>query len=412
MVLSPDGCVARRSKMLTYGEYAPLFDLLAPCPRTKILIFQGFQHMKNMNSSSFSMHFIIFGLALLTHCLFFINAATAGTVKETDIPALAKKLASGLVHVNSSPQSYEYITAPLSTKGMGSGFIIDTLGHVITNAHVLSNVRSIEVILSDGATWPARLVGTDPETDLAVLEILAPSGVLEKIAPLSFSPPEPIEPGSTVFALSNPRGLGYAVSIGHIHARPRSIATPGGQVVDGVIENDLAMEPGDSGGPLFDTYGRVIGITTRLFSPGPERDVRSFAISSDAARDVSTQIISTGRVQRPWFGASFLTITPRLSSILNLPVQEGAMITKVHPEGPAMRAGLAGATRDLTLGNRTIAVGGDVIVGIDDQPIGSDLDVIAILRTKSPGDTVTVTYFRDGSLKKAAIKLGEKTKTP
>lgn len=342
----------------------------------------------------------------------FSGSATAATANETDIPVLAEKLASGIVHVNSSPQGYESITAPISTKGMGSGFLIDANGHVITNTHVLSNIRSIEVILSDGATWPARLVGTDPETDLAVLEILAPSGVLEKLTPLSFAPPEPVKPGMTVFAISNPRGLGYAVSIGHVHAIARSIVAPSGHIVDGVIEIDLPMEPGDSGGPLCDSSGRVIGITTRLFSPASERDVRSFAISSDVARNILTQIISTGRVKRAWFGASFLTVTPRLSSILNLPVQEGVMITKVHPDGPAGHAGLVGATRELTLGNRTIAVGGDVIVAIDDKPVDSDLAVIGILRKNSPGDTITVTYFRDGSLKKATVKLGEKTEKP
>jgi len=329
------------------------------------------------------------------------------TKDEQHTVKLCKKLSRGVVKITSTvvaPGSYLY---PISHRGSGSGFILDYLGHVLTNYHVVSDVHSIEVALSDGCKWPARLVGTDSETDLAILELQAPQNELETLAPMQLAATNP-NIGQKVFALGNPFGTGYTVSQGVISSIERSISRPDGRVVHDVIQTDISINPGTSGGPLVDSSGRVIGINTMIFSPSRYIPGVGFAISFETIELVASQLLSKGYVARAWLGANLHNVTPALARLLDLPVGKGAIVMNVVPGGPAAREGIKGSEKELRLGNRLYPAGGDIIVAIDGKEVESDAGAIKILLTKEPGEEVTVSIYRGERLRRLKVRLGKK----
>jgi len=317
---------------------------------------------------------------------------------------LCNKLSKGIVNVTSTTVALESYLAPVPHKGSGSGFILDHLGHILTNHHVISDVHSIEVVLSSGRKWPARLVGTDSETDLAILELRAPEKELESLVPMQLAATKP-DIGRKAFALGNPFGTGYTVSQGVISAIERSISRPDGRVVHGVIQTDISINSGTSGGPLVDSSGRVIGVNTLIFSPLKHIPGVGFAISFETVEWVASQLISKGYVARAWLGADLQNVTPALAKLLDLPVEKGAIVINVTQGGPADKAGIKGGEKELRLGNRLYPVGGDIIVAIDGEEVKSDIAAIRILLTKGPGEEVLVSIYRGKRLKRLKVRL-------
>jgi S1-C subfamily serine protease len=330
------------------------------------------------------------------------------TTDEQQTVKLCKKLSKGVVNVTSTAIGPDFYLDPVPHKGSGSGFILDYLGHVLTNYHVVSDVHSIEVVLSNGCKWPARLVGTDSETDLAILELRAPQRELESLAPMQLAATKP-GIGQKVFALSDPFGTGYTVSQGVISSLGRSISRrPDRRVVQDVIQTDISINPGTSGGPLVDSSGRVIGINTLIFSPSKYIPGMGFAISFETIEWVAPQLISKGYVARAWLGASLQNVTPALVRLLDFPVEKGAIVINVTPGGPAARGGIKGSEKELRLGNRIYPVGGDIIVAIDGEEVKSDTAAIKILLTKEPEEEVLVSIYRRDRLKRLKVRLGKK----
>jgi len=330
------------------------------------------------------------------------------TADEQYTVSLCEKLSGGIVNVTSTAVALESYSDPVPHKGSGSGFILDHLGHILTNHHVISDVYSIEVVLSSGCKWPARLVGTDGETDLAILELRAPEKELESLVPMQLAATKPAI-GQKVFALGNPFGTGYAVSQGVISTIERSISRPdNGRIVHGVIQTDIGINSGTSGGPLVDSSGRVVGINTLIFSPSKHIPGVGFAISFETIEWVASQIISKGYVARAWLGADLQNVTPALAKLLDLPVEKGAIITDVTHGGPAHRVGIKGGKKELRLGNRLYPVGGDIIVAIDGEEVESVIGAIRILLTKGPGDEVLVSIYRGERLKRLKVRLGKR----
>ena len=329
------------------------------------------------------------------------------TMDEQHTIKLCKKLSRGVVNVTSTAVALDSYLDPVPHKGSGSGFILDYLGHVLTNYHIISDAHSIEVILSDGCKWPARLVGIDSETDLAILELRAPQKELESLAPMQLAATK-LSIGQKIFALSNPFGTGYTVSQGVISSLGRSISRPDGCVVHDVIQTDISINPGISGGPLVDSSGRVIGINTLIFSPSKHIPGAGFAISFETIEWVASQLISKGCVARAWLGANLQNVTPVLAEFLNLPVKKGAIVINVTPGGPAARAGIKGSEKNLRLGNCLYPVGGDIIVKIDSKEVKSDTEAIRILLTKEPEDEVLVSIYRGERLRRLKVRLGKK----
>jgi S1-C subfamily serine protease len=328
--------------------------------------------------------------------------------EERHIVQLCREVGKGVVNVSSTSMSADFSLAPLPSKGSGSGFIIDHLGHVLTNLHIISDVRSIEVTLFDGRNWPARLMGADPETDLVVLEILAPEGEIEGMSPLALGTTSELMPGQTAFAFGDPFGLGYQVYEGVICSPLRSVSTADGRIIDSIIQSDIVIHSGNSGGPLVDSSGRVLGINTMIFNPPRESLNVGFAVSAEVIQRVALQLISTGRVARPWLGARLLAVTPPLAGVLDLPVGKGAMVMKVTPKGPAALAGMRGGDSEVRLGNRLYRVGGDIIVDINGEPVDSDIAVIRILQKRKPGDEILVSCYRGERRLRLKVRLEER----
>ena len=353
--------------------------------------------------------FISIGILFYVLATVFLNPLSCMglTTEEQYTVNLCKKLSKGVVNVTSTAVEPESYLAPVPHKGSGSGFILDHLGHILTNHHVVSDVHSIEVVLSDGCKWPARLVGSDSETDLAILELRAPKKELESLAPMQLAATKPVI-GQKVFALGDPFGTVYTVSQGVISSIGRSISRPDGGVVHDVIQTDISINPGTSGGPLVDSSGRVVGINTLIFSPSEHIPGLGFTISFETIEWVASQLISKGCVARVWLGANLQNVAPALAKLLDLPVEKGAIVINVIPGGPAAEAGIKGSEKDLRLGNRLYPVGGDIIVAIDGEEVKSDAEAIQILRTKEPGEEVLVSIYRGDRLRRLKVRLGKK----
>ncbi len=339
--------------------------------------------------------------------LLFAQLLPAAWAKRASLPALCKRLAGGVVGVISTSLPAEALWKPLPPPGMGSGFVMDGNGHVITVSEVISDIHNVEVILENGHRWPTKVLGCDEVTGLVVLEIRAPSRELKGLRPLMMGPARSLSPGQEAVAIANPFGTGYCVAAGVISSVRPALLTPGGNTVGRVIQTDIQVPKAWCGGPLVDLSGRVIGVNTRLFTPGDTVQGTGFALSADTVSWIASQIISTGRVKRPWMGVTLQSVTPALSMLLGLPVEHGAMVTGIADKGPGAAAGLRAASRRICIGNQICPMGGDIIVAVDGKRVATDADVLALLRHKSPGDTVLLTVYREDRKRQVLVTLAE-----
>ena len=280
-------------------------------------------------------------------------------------------------------------------EGTGSGFVWDKDGHIVTNYHVIHDASGAVIVLADGSSWRGRLVGSYPAKDLAVLAIDAPSQLLQ---PIRIGSSADLAVGQMTLAIGNPFGLDQTLTTGVVSALDREIESTPGRVIRNVIQTDAAVNPGNSGGPLLDSAGRLIGVNSSILSPSGAFAGIGFAIPVDEVNRIVTQLIRHGTIVRPSLG---ITLAPdQLTERLQL---EGVLVMRVDPEGPAARAGLRPTRRDLA-GNVHL---GDVIVGIDDEELESTEDFFAALEEHEPGDEVTVTVVRDGEPVTVPITLGQ-----
>ncbi len=279
-------------------------------------------------------------------------------------------------------------------QGSGSGFIWDRAGHIVTNYHVIAGADAAQVTLSDHSGWPARLVGTAPEKDLAVLRIEAPANLLR---PLAIGTSDDLRVGQGVLAIGNPFGFDQSLTTGVISALGREIDSVAGLPIRDVIQTDAAINPGNSGGPLLDSAGRVIGVNTAIYTPSGASAGIGFAIPVHAVQGAVPDLIAHGRVQRATLGVELAPDT-----VLRQAGLEGALIFRVARGSGADQADLRG-TRRLPLGRWQL---GDVIVGIDGKPVRSSADVFLALEEKKAGDTAELEIVRDGRRAKARVVLG------
>ena len=285
--------------------------------------------------------------------------------------------------------SYNWFMQPVPSEQAGSGVIIDTEGYILTNNHVVEDGTSITVSLTDGRSFDATLVGTDPSTDLAVIKI--DGGDLPTA---SFGNSSALRVGEWVVAIGNALALegGPTVTVGVISAMGRTIEVDSETTLYNLIQTDAAINPGNSGGPLINLNGEVIGINTAKISSVEVSGV-GFAISADSALPVIDELITKGYVSRPYLGISLVTVTPAIVRSYDLNVDKGALIYYLNPGTPAANAGLRP---------------GDVITVFDDIEIETADDVILAIRNHSIGDTVQIKYYRGSSLQIASVTLIEK----
>ena len=299
-------------------------------------------------------------------------------------------------------------------QALGSGFVWDTNGDIVTNNHVISGASSIEVTFADGTIVPAKLVGADPNADLAVVKVNVSADKLHPVIPADSSQ---VKVGQIVIAIGNPYGLSNTMTEGIVSALARSLPVgldsqtaqtgPSYNIPD-IIQTDAAINPGNSGGVLLDDQGRLVGVTAAIESSANSNAGIGFVIPSNIVQKVVPSLISTGSYQHPYLGISGTTLTPDLASAMNLPGdQQGALIVDVTSGGPASKAGLHASTKQVVINGQQAMVGGDVIIAINGQPIKQFEDLASYLfNNTNVGDTVTVTVLRNGSQQDVKVTLG------
>ena len=278
-------------------------------------------------------------------------------------------------------------------QGNGSGFVWDREGHVITNFHVVKDGDAFSVTLADQSEWEARVVGIAPDKDLAVLRIKAPR---ERLSPLPPGVSKTLQVGQRVFAVGNPFGLDHSLTTGVVSALGRELRSPSGRRIRDVIQTDAAINPGNSGGPLLDSSGRVIGVSTAIFSPSGASAGIGFAVPIDTVTRLVPQLIARGRVMQAGIGATF--IPARFNAALGV---TGVAIADVARDGPAARAGLVGA--QLTRSRRVVL--GDRIVAVDGKPVHSEDDLIDAFEAAGVGASVTLTVVRQAARREIPLTL-------
>ncbi len=291
----------------------------------------------------------------------------------------------------------------------GSGFVIDREGHVLTNAHVVDGAERIEVSLGDlDSSEPvsARVVGEDPSTDVALLEVDAPS---DQLHPLALGDSSQLQVGDPVVAIGNPFGLDRTVTTGIVSALQREIRAPNGFTINNVIQTDAAINPGNSGGPLLGADGRVIGINSQIESAGGGGNVGiGFAVPINTADEVVQQLLDDGTVEHAYLGITGANVTPQLADVLNLSVEQGALVQSVVSDGPADKAGVKGGGATVSVGGQRVRAGGDVITAIDGQDVTGMDDVIGVVNQKQPGDEVELSLVDGDQKRTVTVTLGDR----
>jgi S1-C subfamily serine protease len=302
-----------------------------------------------------------------------------------------------VVHVTNLAQSSGRFSLNVERvpQGTGSGFVWDTDGHIVTNFHVVKDADAVQVTLADQSTYDADQIWVYPEKDMAVIWIKAPKS---KLHPIRLGTSHDLKVGQKTYAIGNPFGLDQTMTTGIVSALGREITESAThQPIRGVIQTSAAINPGNSGGPLFDSDGRLIGMTTAILSPSGAFAGIGFAIPSDEINRVVPQLIGHGKIVRPKLGVQ--VAEDQLARRLG--IEEGALIIYVQPGSPAEQAGLEGTRRDDEGRIRL----GDIITAIDGKPVKKGKDLFALLEKSKVGDTVTVTFVRDGERRQVQIKL-------
>ena len=309
------------------------------------------------------------------------------------------------------PDDFHEDLETIPQQSQGSGFVYDTKGHIITNNHVVADATRITVIFSDDTEAEATIVGTDPDSDLAVIKVDADAAHL---IPVTMGDSNEVQIGQLVAAIGNPFGLSGSMTTGIISGLDRSLisGTSAFNIPD-IIQTDTAINPGNSGGPLLNLSGEVIGVNTAIQTNGtligatPSFGGISYVIPSSTVMQVVPQLIETGEIVHPWLGISGGTLTDDLALAMDLPVeQNGVLVGSVIEDGPADEAGLRGSEEQTTINGLNALVGGDIIVQMNDEPINNFDDLLSyIVGQTSVGQTVTLQILRDGELEEVEVTL-------
>ena len=258
--------------------------------------------------------------------------------------------------------------------------------------------------MANGEKISATLVGRDPSSDLAVIKI--PSRHVNVVASLGDS--NKIRVGQKAIAIGNPFGLSHTLTTGIVSALKRGIRTEDGNQIEDLIQTDAAINPGNSGGPLLNSSGEVIGINTAIYSLSGGYQGIGFAIPINMARSIATQLITSGKVARPWLGITGISLSPGLSEGLKLAVKEGVLVVQIIPGSPAAQAGLRGGQREVIVRGLRIPLGGDIITGIDDHKVTGMKQMVRLLDKLKVGETMTLRIFRDGQPMDLKVLLAER----
>jgi len=321
--------------------------------------------------------------------------------KDLSLIQIFERAETGVVRVNIQ-RSEEVV----STNGVGSGFVFDKNGHVITNAHVVENSDKVVVTFLDGRSYNAEVIGIDPATDISVIRVDADSSLLK---PLLIGDSSNLKVGMQVAAIGNPFGLSGSMTSGIVSALGRLLPQESGFSIPDVIQTDAAINPGNSGGPLLNSRGEVVGINTAIQSATGEFTGVGFAIPSNTIAKIVPKLISEGTYHHPWVGIAGRDINPDLAKVLHLTDARGFLIVNVVEGSPADKAGLKGSSETKEIDGIEYLIGGDVVLSVDGNVVRKIDDILIHLqRYKSVGDEMVLEILRDGRVTNFVVKLDER----
>jgi S1-C subfamily serine protease len=326
---------------------------------------------------------------------------------EKRIIEVYDRVSPAVVNITTQVLRRTFFFEVVPEEGAGSGFVLDTEGHILTNYHVIRNARQVEVIFFDETTLPAQVVGADPRNDIAVLKVEAPSGLL---SPVELGRSDNLKVGQRAIVIGNPFGqFGGTLTVGVVSALNRTLESQDGREMSGIIQTDAAINRGNSGGPLLDSAGRVIGINSAIFSPSGTNVGVGFAVPVDTVRRVLPDLLALGRYRHPWLGIRYAyPLSPGLADILDLSVERGLLLVELYRDGPLDQVGALGAQQEAVVGNQRLYVGGDILTAIDGQTVTSFEDLFQLLETRyKADDTVTVTLLRGEQEMTVTVVLAE-----
>ena len=321
--------------------------------------------------------------------------------EEQENISVYKKGLPSVVNITSTAVAYDIFYGAVPQQGMGSGFVIDAEGHILTNYHVIENARQVEVTTSDKKKYKAQIIGVDPPHDLAIIQI--PS---KTVPQAEIGDSRNLIVGQKVYAIGNPFGLSGTMTRGIIS----SIRSVRGQrgFIDEAIQTDAAINPGNSGGPLLNSRGQVIGINSMILTGGVEQSAGiGFAIPINTAKAVLDDLVHLGRARYPSLGVRTLPIGPQLADDLGLAADSGLLIVQVMDGSAADRGGLRAGSERAYVGNTPITLGGDLIVAVDGEALTDQQELSHVMQKHRAGDTVTVTIYRGKKKMDVKVVLGE-----
>jgi S1-C subfamily serine protease len=339
-----------------------------------------------------------------------VPPGTLGDEERNNVD-IYQRYSSGVVNITTSTIGYDFFLRPVPMEsGTGSGAVIDDQGHIVTNFHVVRDAETLEVTLPDKSKHDAKVVGADPNNDLAVIQISVPRTA--HLTPIPLGTSKGLLVGQKVLAIGNPYGLERTMTSGIISSLGRSIQTENGRIIEDIIQTDAAINPGNSGGPLLNSQGQMIGINTAIYSPAANAGSVGigFAIPADTVKRITADLLTTGYVRHPWLGiVSTVNLGdfPGLAGTLRLNTERGLMIVDISENSPASRAGLRGATDEVRIGRRRLPVGGDILLEFQGKPVNSAQELATEIDKYKAGEKVTMTILRGNKKMDIPITLTE-----
>jgi putative serine protease PepD len=325
----------------------------------------------------------------------------ASTSESLSVSEIYEEAYQAVVEITSLSSQSSPLGGEQQAQGQGSGFVYDAEGHVVTNDHVVEGAEQVSVRFWDGSTYDATVVGTDPSTDLAVIKVDAPASALK---PLELGDSTQLSVGEGVVALGSPFGLEGTATSGIVSALNREMTSPNGFTISNSIQTDAAINHGNSGGPLLNAAGQVIGVNTQIKSDSGGNDGIGFAVPSSTVAEIVPQIVSSGSVEHAYLGVAVASLPQSVADELGVPA--GVMVTEVRQGAPAAEAGLRAATGSATVDGQSYPTGGDVITAVDGTAVADGAGLQSAIDAKRPGDAVEITYTRDGSSTTVQVSLG------
>lgn len=324
---------------------------------------------------------------------------------ESENVRIYSKASPAVANIVTRMVEYDFFYNPVPVEGAGSGFVIDPDGHILTNYHVVQGAQTVEVTLGDQSHYKAKFIGADQRNDIALIQIDTHG---KKVSALTLGDSRNLQVGQRVLAIGNPFGFSSTLTTGVVSALGRTVQTGDDTFIDEAIQTDAAINKGNSGGPLLNSHGEVIGINSVIYTPSGANAGVGFAIPINIARRVANDLVTKGKVSRASLGVEGRPLWPELARALNLPIDHGFLVERAVNGGPAAKAGIHGGDRTVVAGLQQLRVGGDVLISMDGQAIESQNDLNLLMNRHWPGDVVSITLYRNGQKMSVKATLGEK----